>query len=465
MSIYADLLKQYPRRSVIHESLGEIYLRLALARGDKTYLEKAEQQLKESVETNPSALNNLGIVYTLKGNVRAALGYFKKALTLEPGASKPNFNIAICYVKERNYEKAIRHFASSLSSDRQNIEAAKWLARVYLLGKQYTQAAELLSEYEGLNSGDVQLLGILGEALFYSKNYRACLKCLLRVQDLYECTEARARDLARNYNNLGCVYSALGNREKAEEFFRKGVKESPGVVVDAHYNLVTLYLKDNRYDEALPLIQVLEKDVSEVSKRPGRQARFNNLLARYYFYLGDYETASRYLIKVKTLEPRDTSSCSGISYILSEVKSDYGGAITALKEGLSYAPTNSMLLNNLAYNYLMKGDIEKAREVLDRINEQDAVESVHINATRGLLLIKEGALEEGARFYNRAINIAKDEEVRTQVRQKKNLELGRYFLDQGKTARAKKLLEEVLSTRSQTELYKKQAADLLRNIS
>ncbi|TSA01069.1 MAG: tetratricopeptide repeat protein, partial [Nitrospiraceae bacterium] len=429
--------------------------------GDKAYLEHAKHQLEESGEGNPSALNNLGIVCMLQGNLRVALGHFKKALSIEPRSAKTHFNIATCYVKERNYEKAVRHFVSSLSLDKQNVEAAKGLARVYLLASKYPQAVELLSEWS--STEDAQLLEILGEALFYSKSYGACLKCLLRAQKLFEGSKTRSADLIRVYNNLGCAYLELGNREEAGAFFKKSARESPHVMTDAHCNLFALYMGDNRFEEAFPLIQIIEKDASKALKSPAWQARFNFLAARYYLYQKDYSVSSRYLAEAKHIDPTSPTAYIGISYILSEIKGDYLGAIEILKQGLSHTPTNLMLLNNLAYNYLMKGNIENARGVLDRINEQDALENPHLYATRGLLLVKEGALEEGARLYNQASILAKDEETRAQVRQKKNLEMGRYFLSQGKLERAKKLLKEVFSIDSRSDLYKEQAASLLKD--
>ena len=463
LSIYIDLLKQYPRRSVIHESLGGVYLRLALAQGNTSYLEKAEKHLKESGDANPSSLNNLGIVCMLQGNLRAALGYFKKALTLEPRSAKTHCNIAICYVKEKNYEKAIRHFTSSLSLDKQNTEAAKGLARVYLLGKRYPQAADLLSKYEQTSGNDAQLLELLGEAFFYSKNYQSCLATLSRVREINESSKSGPNDLARVYNNLGCAYTGLGEKTKAEAFYRKAIKASTDVVGEAHTNLVDLYMEQGRFDEAFPILKTIESHSPEVLENPAWRLRSSLLGARHYLYLKDYETSSRYLNEAHRADPTSAIPCVGISYLLSELKGDYDGAIKTIKTGLVHAPTNLMLLNNLAYNYLMKGDVEKGRLVLDNINEQDALENPHLLATRGLLLIKEGGLEEGARLYNQSINMALDKETRAQIRQKKNLELGRYWLGQGKQEKANKFLRNVLDIEGHLDIYKQQAATLLQS--
>ncbi|MDA2909726.1 tetratricopeptide repeat protein [Nitrospiraceae bacterium AH_259_D15_M11_P09] len=166
LAIYTDLLPKYPKRALIHESLGEIFLRLALTEKIGDSLAKAEHHLKRAGEGNPSALNNLGIVYMLLGNLRSALSSFKKALVLEPRAAKIQSNIALCYVKLKNYDKGVRHFTASLSLDRQNVGTAKALGRLHLSLRAYQSTVELLREYEKYAKEDTQLLESLGEALF-----------------------------------------------------------------------------------------------------------------------------------------------------------------------------------------------------------------------------------------------------------------------------------------------------------
>jgi tetratricopeptide (TPR) repeat protein len=309
----------------------------------------------------------------------------------------------------------------------------------------------------------VQLQELLGEAFFYSKNYESCLKTLSRVREVYQSSKAEPNDLSRVYNNLGCAYTGLGEKTKAEAFYRKAIKASTDVVGEAHTNLVDLYMEQGRFDEAFPILKTIESHSPKVLENPAWRLRSGLLGARYYLYQKDYETSSRYLSEAQRADHTSAVPCVGISYLLSELKGDYDGAIKTIKTGLVYAPTNLMLLNNLAYNYLMKGDVEKGRLVLDNINEQDALENPHLLATRGLLLIKEGGLEEGARLYNQSINMALDKETRAQIRQKKNLELGRYWLGQGKQEKAKKFLRNVLDIEGHLDIYKQQAATLLQS--
>lgn len=463
VSIYCDLLKEHPQRSVIHESLGSVYLRLAIVQGDKAYLDQAAFHLKEAGQASHSSLNNLGIVYMIKSDLRAALGSFKKALVLEPRSAKAHFNIATCYAQEKHYDKAVRHFSSSLSLDTQNPDALKGLVRVYLLTKQYSKAAALLNEHEDAFANDAQLLEMLGEAHFYSKNYPSCSKMLSRALKIYEGSQAGPAERSRVYNNLGCASAALGEKLKAETFFRNALKKSPDVVGDAHANLVDLLVEQRRYDEAFLLLRTVEHQHPDAFKRPMWQLRFSLLVAHYHLYKKDYEKASHYLLEAQKTDQENVASYVGISYLLSELKADYGGAIKSLQVGLRKAPDNVMLLNNLAYSYLMMGNVEKGRSILDSITNQDALENPHLFATRGLLLIKEGAIEEGAHLYNQAANLAPDKETEAQIRQKKNLELGRYWLKQGIPDKAKRHLRDAIQIESHFDIYKEQAATLLQS--
>ncbi|MDA2909727.1 tetratricopeptide repeat protein [Nitrospiraceae bacterium AH_259_D15_M11_P09] len=279
---------------------------------------------------------------------------------------------------------------------------------------------------------------------------------------MFESSYSKQADLAGVYNNLGCVYDALGDGRHAESFFKTSLREMSGPTNDAFLNLADHLLKERRYEEAVPLIQTLEKEAPDSVKTLAWRVTVKYILARHYYHLKDYAKALGYLSEILAIDEKDTGAYAGISYIFSEVREDYDDAIRILREGLAHVPKNLALLNNLAYNYLMKGELEKGRKILDQIDEHEAIESTHVRGTRGLLLIKEHAIQEGARFYNIAIRLAKDEETKAQVRQKKNLELGRHFLGQGNKARARKLFLEALKIQSDSEVYRRQAEHLLR---
>ena len=77
-----------------------------------------------------------------------------------------------------------------------------------------------------------------------------------------------------------------------------------------------------------------------------------------------------------------------------------------------------------------------------------------MTATFGLLCIKQGNLEEGRKYYNRAALIAKDnKELRSLVIQKKELELSLYHLKNGNKKEALKRIKKGLAYKSTEGRY------------
>jgi Flp pilus assembly protein TadD len=120
------------------------------------------------------------------------------------------------------------------------------------------------------------------------------------------------------------------------------------------------------------------------------------------------------------------------------------------------------LVNNYAYCLILRGELAKAREVLDKHKEESLVPLV---ATRGLLLIKEGNIQEGRRFYNRAVALAgNDRSLVALVEQKKNLELGINCLEKGNKREAIRLFQKGLRYKSREDRYKKKIIKLLEQL-
>ena len=53
---------------------------------------------------------NLGLVYHQKGDLKKALEYFKRSLTLNPKSVKAHYNLATIYLQQRLWDLAIGHY-------------------------------------------------------------------------------------------------------------------------------------------------------------------------------------------------------------------------------------------------------------------------------------------------------------------------------------------------------------------
>jgi len=95
----------------------------------------------------------------------------------------------------------------------------------------------------------------------------------------------------------------------------------------------------------------------------------------------------------------------------------YGIALENFQAGIEMCeksfrcnPKDAMLINNLAYNLAMNNEAERARRYFDRIpgdiEEKSWWETVVYVATRGLIKIRSGRVEEGIADYNHSIELA-----------------------------------------------------------
>jgi tetratricopeptide (TPR) repeat protein len=460
LDMYKELVEQCPNEPVIHMNLAELYLRLAKADKFNEHINKCENHLKEIVrtESDGSAVhNNLGIVSLLKRDFKSAIAHFRKALAENPRASLIHFNMGVAYYYlAKNVQKAARHFSASLALDPYNLDAVKSLARAYQALGEYENSVNVLKPYSERAKEDVEYLELLACSYYNMREYKDCLVQLRSLLQRVEDKEISKKRLSRVYNNIGCAYLGMNEITLAEQFFNKSITVQEAGP-NPFFNLIEIYLSSNKLLEAKGLIERVEALFPTDGRLPF-------VLGKYYLFDKEYDQAMANFHKAARLMPADVRAYAAMSCIASEVKCDYEEAIGIIKAGIQYSPTNLTLLNNLAYNYLMADKVGQARAVLDSIKDSTvSQENVYLTATRGLLLIKEHAIEEGAHLYNRALKLAAGQELKNRVRQKKYLELGRYYLKENQVSRGRRILQQVLSIHTSEDHYAAQARTLLAN--
>ena len=125
--------------------------------------------------------------------------------------------------------------------------------------------------------------------------------------------------------------------------------------------------------------------------------------------------------------------------------------------------SNENFANNLAYIYLRKGQLREAKQILENRSWRKGY--FFVVATKGLLNILEGNINQGVRLYDEAENLAWNTELKRLVRQKKYLELGRYYLVSGDIQNAKTELHKALSVKTLATVYSLEVEKLLSIIS
>jgi tetratricopeptide (TPR) repeat protein len=93
-------------------------------------------------------------------------------------------------------------------------------------------------------------------------------------------------------------------------------------------------------------------------------------------------------------------------YVAGSILEDHDTAIRIGEIGRKANPADFTILNDLAYSYAKKGEIEKAKKALSKINTSELIDEQIVvwNATSGLLCYRQGFLDEGRALYLKAID-------------------------------------------------------------
>lgn len=133
---------------------------------------------------------------------------------------------------------------------------------------------------------------------------------------------------------------------------------------------------------------------------------------RYEYFRKNYDAAFRHSVDWVHDSPYDKASVLFSSHIAYAFLKDYQSAARILNIGLVANPTETVLLNNLAYVNALNGQIEEAERAMSRIyslasgSSSDA-EICH-TATNGLIQFRKGNIEEGRKLYLDAITRARE---------------------------------------------------------
>ena len=131
--------------------------------------------------------------------------------------------------------------------------------------------------------------------------------------------------VAATLNNLGAIFLAASENDRALEKFEAAVKASP-FNLESRYNAGVIYLEQDRVEEA---IEILE----EASALESNHHMVHVRLAMAYLRKGRNQDAYRSFLLVRRLYPRDWSATLGLALIHAGAKEDEQ-ARNLLKEAL-----------------------------------------------------------------------------------------------------------------------------------
>ena len=259
-------------------TLGMVYGQMGdLTSALKTFLQTYRlcQELNDT-EGETKALNNLAVVYVFFGDYTTALDYYFKALKLarDIGAKEDEIktlgNLGVAYFELGRYKDALAYFDDCLlllenSSD------------------EHTRALMLVNigrTHHKLGDNELAL------------NYQQSSLLLMQAQEDPSGVSYSLDELARTH--LG-----LKNTQQAETFLKESldIKQTIGDLrgeAETRIHLGALYTQQEKYDEAVAVLQLALEQAQEVDARP-EIYRSHQGLAKALAEQGNYRSAFEHL--------------------------------------------------------------------------------------------------------------------------------------------------------------------------
>lgn len=449
LDIYSKLLKKSSDDTNILMNIAHLHFIKADYSTTKKYLDLI---LKNN--ENPSAYNNRAVLHIITGQFNNAVSDLRKALKINLIFPEALTNLGVCYFIQNSYNKALKYFHEALSILPNNSDIAQCTVRTLHKLSRYQESTSLMINYLENNKFDTSIRELLSRSYLALQKYKIAINQLNIAlnQIMNNPPENLEEELPRYLNNFGVIYHQKGELKKAKDYYSRAKKDSkiPNEIV--YRNLINLYFDMGN-------INKVKVELEEANQYFPETIHLLFLNSRYYYEVKNYNKSIECLNKSIKLDARFLSSYTLLSFIYSEVFSNYNEAIRILEEGIKGGKSNNSLLNNLAYNYLMKGEFIKARTILDSIKKDE--DNNFLAATRGLLLLKEGNVKEATSLYNHAMFLSSNDPFWKEViRQKKYLELAKFYKEKSKKLETKKCLDKLFMSKLKSSIIYKQAETL-----
>jgi len=393
--------------------------RLALLNLIERNFKKAITELRKCLQINnelPAIYNNLGVAYGALGARKKSIRSFKIALRIYP-----------------HYTSAIHNLAITLRQ--KDILASIQLLEDYLYVKKNPRIKELLARF-----------------YFENKQLQKALNSLFEVLSQLKNIINRNQEIARLHNNIGVIYHTMRDFEKAKENYLTCIEKNENINHIIVGNIIDLYFDLNNINEAKKYIDIYRDKF-------GEKEFYFYYLSRYSFHKVKLSDSIKFIKQFLMINKTFLPAYTFLSNIYSEYLQDYKKAIELNLKAFEYLPNNKVIINNLAYSYLMNNEVNNADIILREVEEN--INNVFLNATRGLLNIKKGNIEEGTRLYNLAAKFAREKPSSGDVIQKKHLELARHYFSHDQKNRALSNLKKVFSAmKGKDTIFAKQAQKL-----
>jgi putative PEP-CTERM system TPR-repeat lipoprotein len=394
---------------------------IALQQGNAELAEAEFLQVWQLVPGNPRAGSDLAALSLRKGQVQQARDYYQKILERNPDDLRTLLALSELEQIANRPDEARKILENALAKHPAAPQPAALLARRYVAAGQPLKAIEVTQMAARANPDDPGLLDALGMAYMASGDSVNALASYKRLVDALP-------DSADAYVSLAAAQAAT-NDPTARASLARALKLVPAHA-GAKLALARISLQEGKTDEALRLGREMSKEHPELvdgvlveAQALARQKRFPEALKlleqaqkaqpasdRVAFALanlrwtsGDKEGSLRTVAQWEEQHPDDVAATMQAAQAYHSFGRE-AQAAEAYEKALKLAPSNPMVLNNVAWS-VQKTDPKRALELAEKAHALKPGDA-GITDTLGWLLVQQFATARGLELLQEAHQLA-----------------------------------------------------------
>ncbi|XP_052810856.1 protein O-mannosyl-transferase TMTC3-like isoform X2 [Mya arenaria] len=394
---------------------------LLVSHGLKTYMRNIDWTSEYTIfraalrvnTQNAKLWNNVGHALEKEEDWEGALGYFEKAVSVQPDdiGAHQNYGRTLKTLKrfdeaEQAFLKALELFPPVISGKSYTARVAPSHLNVYLnLASLYSRDPSRLLEADGLLKTATDMRPDYVQGWINRGDIMMKLKRHKDAIEVYETALKYEPDNADVHYNLGVVSMELGNKPRAMKYFDEAVKYDPDHWQSLYNSAVMI--QEERLTDRWP---VAVERFKQLIKKQSNDSRPPFSLAMLMMDMGDFNAAEKYFKLAIKIEPTFKSALFNLALMLTNNLQRPMDAVPFVRELLKNHPDHMkglMLLGELNVNHLK--NLDEAAECFNKVIE---VEPENIEALHNLcvVLVERGDLIQAEKCLTHVHNKAPQEQ-------------------------------------------------------
>jgi len=242
----------------------------ANAKAEQAYkaLSKIEEKLKETISEKEKL--KLQLEYSVNSNVLSAsdwyqkgynaeelreydnaILYYQKSIDIESNYIVAYNNMGNVYSKKGNTDKAIKIYQKVIEIDPNNVSAYSNIGAVYAAKGNYDKAIDRYQKAILLDPNNDILYYFLGLSFYYRGDLDKAIVSYLKSIEINH-------DSPDSYNNIGVIYRDKDNYNEALKYYKKAIQSEP-TYSQAYYNIGELLMSTENIDNIKKAAEYFKK--------------------------------------------------------------------------------------------------------------------------------------------------------------------------------------------------------------